>query len=76
MENYMTSIGISASSVGIPVSFVGISVSPAGISTRQSLHVDILVLVQEPLFMDSRRKEINGLLKKGVFVVIAERDVL
>ena len=26
--------------------------------------------------MDLRRKEINGLLKKGVFTVIMERDVL
>jgi len=25
--------------------------------------------------MDLRRKEINGLLKKGVFAVITERDV-
>jgi len=25
--------------------------------------------------MDSQRKEINGLLKKGVFAVITERDV-
>jgi hypothetical protein len=26
--------------------------------------------------MDSRRKEINGLLEKGVFVVIIDSDVL
>jgi len=25
--------------------------------------------------MDSQRKEINGLLKKGVFIVITEKDV-
>ena len=38
--------------------------------------MDILVLVQETLFMDSWCKEINGLLKKDVFAVIMERDVL
>jgi hypothetical protein len=37
--------------------------------------MDILVLVQETPFTDLRRKEINGLLKKGVFTVITERDV-
>ena len=72
----MTSAGISASSAGISASFAGISASPAGISARQSPHADILVLVQEPPFTDSRRKEINGLLEKGVFVVIIERDIL
>ena len=46
-----------------------------GTSARQSPPVDISVLVQETLFMDSRHKEINGLLEKGVFVVIMERDV-
>ena len=51
----MASAGISVSSVGIPASSAGmfassagISVSPTGISARQSLHADILVLVQEP----------------------------
>ena len=62
MENHLTSVGISISSVGI--------------SARQFPHADISVLVQETLFTDSRRKEINRLLKKGVFIVIAERDVL
>ena len=62
MENYITSVGI--------------SISFTGISARQSLYIDILVLVQEPPFTDSRHKEINGLLKKGVFIVIMERDVL
>ena len=38
--------------------------------------MDILVLVQETPFTESRRKEINRLLKKGVFVVIIEKDVL
>jgi hypothetical protein len=38
--------------------------------------VDISVLVQEIPFMDLRRKEINGLLKKGVFVVIIKRAIL
>jgi len=54
MENYLTSVGISA---------------------KQSPPADILVLVQETPFIDSQRKEINGLLKKGVFAVIMERDV-
>jgi hypothetical protein len=69
MENYITSIGISAS-------FIRISTSPIGISARQSPYADILVLVQEPPFTNSQCKEINGLLKKGIFVVIAERDIL
>ena len=69
MENYITSTGMS-------VSFVGISVSPTGISARQSLHVDILVLVQEPPFTDLQYKEINRLLKKSIFIVIIERDIL
>jgi len=47
-----------------------------GISAKQSPPIDILVLVQETPFTDLRRKEINGLLKKGVFVIIIERDVL
>jgi len=47
-----------------------------GISARQSLPVDILVLVQETPFMDLQHKEINGLLKKGVFAVITEKDIL
>jgi len=37
--------------------------------------VDILVLVQETPFTDLQHKEINGLLKKGVFAVITEKDV-
>jgi len=48
----------------------------AGISAKQSPPADISVLVQETLFMDLRHKEINGLLKKGVFAIITERDVL
>ena len=64
----MTSAGTSASSVGISPSY-------AGISARQSPHIDISVLIQEAPFTDSRRKEINKLLKKGVFAVIIERDV-
>jgi hypothetical protein len=46
-----------------------------GISIKQSPPIDISVLVQEAPFTDLRRKEINGLLKKGVFVVITEKDV-
>ena len=37
--------------------------------------MDILVLVQETPFTDLRHKEINRLLKKGVFAIIMERDV-
>jgi len=62
-------------SVGISVNSVGISASSAGIPARQSPYIDISVLVQETPFTDLRRKEINGLLKKGVFIVITERDV-
>ena len=90
IENYLTFIGISINSIGISVNSVGISASPAGIyvspigisvssveiSARQSLYVDILVLVQETPFTDLRCKEINRLLKKGVFTVIMEKDVL
>ena len=72
----MTSTGISTSSTGIPVSFAGISASPTGISTRQFPPVDILALVQETPFTNSQYKEINELLKKGVFVVVIERDIL
>ena len=66
IENYITSTGISISSIRI-------STSPTGISVRQSPHTDILVLVQEPPFTDSQHKEINRLLKKGIFIVIVER---
>jgi hypothetical protein len=47
----------------------------AGISVRQSPPTDISVLVQETPFTDLQHKEINGLLKKGVFVVVTEKDV-
>jgi hypothetical protein len=36
---------------------------------------DISVLIQEALFIDSRRKEINRLLEKGVFAVVIDIDV-
>ena len=52
-----------------------IYLTSVGISARQYPPVDISVLVQETPFTDSRRKEINGLLEKGVFAVITERDV-
>ena len=45
----------------------------AGISARQYPPINILVLVQETPFTDSRYKEINGLLKKGVFTVIIKK---
>ena len=71
-----SSIGISISSTGTSISSIEISISSAGISTRQSPHTNISVLVQETPFTDSQRKEINKLLKKGIFIVIAEKDVL
>ena len=46
------------------------------ISIRQPPLINILVLVQKTLFMDLQYKEINRLLKKGVFVVIIEKDIL
>ena len=48
----------------------------AGTSVRQLPPTDISVLVQETPFTDLRCKEINRLLKKGVFAVIMEKDVL
>ena len=47
-----------------------------GMSVRQPPPVNILVLVQETPFMDLQYKEINKLLKKGIFVVIMEKDIL
>jgi hypothetical protein len=47
----------------------------AGMSIRQSPPTDILVLVQETPFINSQRKEINKLLKKGVFIVVIKRDI-
>ena len=58
------------------MTFVNIPISFAGISARQFLYIDILVLVQETPFTDLQYKEINGLLKKGVFAVIIKRDIL
>ena len=62
-ENHLTSVD----------TFIDTS---ADISAKQSPHADISVLVQEAPFTDLRRKEINRLLKKGIFAVITERDVL
>jgi hypothetical protein len=42
---------------------------------KQLLSADILVLVQETPFIDSRHKEINGLLEKGVFAVVTDNNV-
>ena len=36
---------------------------------------DILIFIQEPTFKNSRRSEINGLLKKGVFEPVTIKDV-
>ena len=46
-----------------------------GMSIRQSPPANISVLVQETPFTDLRHKEINRLLKKGIFIVITERDI-
>ena len=46
------------------------------ISARQPPPADILILVQETPFTDLQYKEINRLLKKGIFVVIIKRDIL
>jgi hypothetical protein len=46
-----------------------------GTSVKQSPPTDISVLIQEAPFTDSRRKEINGLLKKDVFAVVMEKDI-
>jgi hypothetical protein len=43
---------------------------------KEPLPIDILVLIQEAPFTDSRRKEINRLLEKGVFTTIIVKDVL
>ena len=43
---------------------------------KQLLSPNILVLVQETPFIDSRHKEINRLLKKGVFTIIIDSNVL
>ena len=53
-----------------------IHLTSIGISIRQYPPTDILVLVQETPFTDSRCKEINKLLKKGIFTVMTERDIL
>ena len=53
-----------------------IHLTSIGISVRQYSPADILVLVQETPFTDLQCKEINKLLKKGVFAVITERDIL
>ena len=42
---------------------------------KQLPSADISVLIQETPFTDSRRKEINGLLEKGVFAVVTDSDV-
>ena len=47
-----------------------------GISVRQPPPTDISVLVQKNPFMDLKCKEINGLLKKGVFAVIIKKNIL
>ena len=47
----------------------------AGVPVRQPPPIDISILVQETPFTDLRRKEINGLLEKGVFAVVTEKDV-
>ena len=48
----------------------------ADIFARQPPPTDILVLVQETPFTDLQCKEINRLLKKGIFAVVTERNIL
>jgi len=48
----------------------------ADIPKKQLLLTDILVLIQETLFTDLQRKEINRLLEKSVFTAIIEKDIL
>ena len=43
---------------------------------KQLLFTDILVLVQKTPFIDSRYKEINRLLEKGVFIIIIDSNIL
>jgi hypothetical protein len=44
-------------------------------NTSATTPADILIIIQKTPFADSRQKEINGLLKKGVFAAIMEKDV-
>ena len=46
-----------------------------GISIRQTPPANILVLVQKTPFIDLQCKKINKLLKKGVFIIIMEKDI-
>ena len=48
----------------------------ANASTTQLTPADISIMIQETPFADSRQKEINGLLEKGVFVAVTKKDVL
>jgi hypothetical protein len=47
----------------------------ANISAKQPPPIDISIIIQDTPFTDSRRKEINRLLKKGVFAAIIKKDV-
>ena len=38
--------------------------------------IDILVLIQKTFFIDLWRKNINKLFKKGIFIIIIEKDIL
>jgi hypothetical protein len=48
--------------------------TPGNISV--TIPADISIIIQEISFADSRQKEINGLLEKGVFAAVIEKDVL
>ena len=48
----------------------------ANASTTQLTPADISIMIQETPFANSRQKEINGLLEKGVFAAIIEKNVL
>jgi hypothetical protein len=45
-------------------------------SAKQPPPADISIMIQDTPFTDSRCKEINRLLEKGVFVTITKKDVL
>ena len=42
---------------------------------KQLLSADISVLIQKTPFTDSRHKEINRLLEKGVFTIIIDNNI-
>jgi hypothetical protein len=45
-------------------------------NTSATTPADISIMIQETPFANSRQKEINRLLEKGVFAAVTEKDVL